>query len=132
MITGTGIDIVEVNRLRKALERRPRLLERLFSRAEMAYCSSSRMKFDRLAGRFAAKEAVAKAVGRPLSWLDVEILNDENGKPNATFGGKALALMRGTEVLVSISHGKGYAVAHALAVRGERRASETGEGRDVG
>lgn len=116
LVVGTGIDIVEIDRLRKALERRPRLSERLFTPAEMMSCSSSRMKFARLAGRFAAKEAIAKALGRPFSWHDVEIFNDSRGKPTATFGPKAWASIRGAEVIVSISHGKEYAVAHALAL----------------
>jgi holo-[acyl-carrier protein] synthase len=115
LIVGTGIDIVEIGRLRKALERWPRLYDRLFSPAEIASCPSLRTKFIRLAGRFAAKEAVAKAIGTPLSWRDVEITNDTRGKPMVTLGPRAAASTRGVEVLVSISHGRDYAVAHALA-----------------
>ena len=130
MIIGTGIDILEIGRLRKALERWPRLSERLFSPAELASCSSSRMKFARLAGRFAAKEAVAKALGEPLSWRDVEIANDSRGKPTASFSPGAPTSTHGVEVMVSISHGKEYAVAHALALRvsaGQESDNDCGE-----
>jgi holo-[acyl-carrier protein] synthase len=123
LVIGIGIDIVEIKRLRRALERWPRLYERLFTPEERALCSSSRMKFARLAGRFAAKEAIAKALGRPLSWRDVEIVRESKGKPVAVFYSKAKAATRGLEVLVSISHGKEYAVAQALALKKPHRAA---------
>jgi len=119
LIVGTGIDIVEIGRLRRALQRWPRLSGRLFTAAELEYCSPSPLKFARLAGRFAAKEAVAKALGHSLSWRDVEIVNDENGKPIVKVVSDGPAAGQDLQVIVSISHGREYAVAHALAMKKE-------------
>jgi holo-[acyl-carrier protein] synthase len=81
MIIGIGIDIIEVGRVRKALERTPRFADRVFTAAETAYSDGKASRFQHLAARFAAKEAFFKAIGRRVGWTDVETVNEESGRP---------------------------------------------------
>jgi holo-[acyl-carrier protein] synthase len=81
MIIGIGIDVIEVPRVRKAIERTPRLVDRVFTSAEQAYSEGKASKFQHLAARFAAKEAFFKAIGRRVGWTDVETVNEESGRP---------------------------------------------------
>ena len=119
----TGIDLIEVERFRSQRpEIRARFLDRVFTAAEQAYCKENDQH---LAGRFAAKEAVAKALGTgigEISWKEIEILNDEFGAPQLILHGKAAeqAERLGLSVWsVSITHLKEYAAAVAAAM-GER------------
>ena len=94
MIVGMGVDIVEVPRIRAAIERfGDRFLHRLFTAAEIRYCESKANKFERYAARFAAKEAALKAIGtglsRGISWQDVEVVREPSGRPTLSFRGKA-------------------------------------------
>jgi holo-[acyl-carrier protein] synthase len=105
-----GVDVVDVARLRRALERSPGLEDRLFTTSERAHCARSRDRVERLAGTLAAKEAVIKALrlGSLPAWgRRIEITRDRDGAPRATVGGRM--------VEVSISHDGGVAVAVALA-----------------
>ncbi len=113
MIIGTGVDIIEVRRLRKAIEKWGEdFLHRVFTRDELSNAKTRGSLYQHLAGRFAAKEAVFKALGdKRLNWKDVEILNDNDGKPHClVLSGKG----RKVSVHVSISHVKNYAVANAI------------------
>ncbi|WP_349409226.1 holo-ACP synthase [Pseudalkalibacillus sp. SCS-8] len=113
MITGIGIDIVEIERIRKTHERQPKFAQRVLTRLELDRFQSfkGRKSMEFLAGRFAAKEAYAKAVGtgigKHLSWQDIEIMSDENGKPtiHSQYDGV---------IHVSISHSNEYAVAQVI------------------
>ena len=116
MITGIGTDIIEVGRISRALARHKGFSTRVFTAAEREYCLSGGNPAQRFAGRFAAKEAVAKSLGSSLSWLDVEILADEFGKPVVNLLNGAAALVGGRRVMVSISHCRSYAVAYAIVV----------------
>lgn len=130
-ILGIGIDIVETERIRQSLAKfGERFLQRVFLPGEVAYCQS--MKFPELhfAARFAAKEAISKAfgtgIGKELGWRDLEICRRASGAPCVVLHGKGadLAQVRGaTEVLVSLSHCREYAVAQAVLVadQGNRR-----------
>lgn len=113
MIFGTGVDITEVRRLRQAVEKWGNsFLDRVFTKEELKNAQKHGSLYQHLAGRFAAKEAVFKALGDiELSWQDVEILNDKVGKPLCKIlnnRGKKV------DVLISISHVKNYAVANAI------------------
>ena len=113
MIIGTGVDITEVTRLRRAIERWGKeFLSRVFTPEELENAKTRGSLYQHLAGRFAAKEAVFKAAGdKTLSWKDVEISNDADGKPVCVFlNGKGKRL----DVQISISHVKTYAVASAI------------------
>src|SRR3990172_7761925 len=94
-VTGIGIDIIEVGRLERALRRRPALALRLFPPAERAYCGRMRRSAIHYAARFAAKEAVAKALGRPLRWQEVEIERSARGQPSVRFHGEAGRIAQG-------------------------------------
>ncbi len=115
---GIGADIVEIARMAKALARRPGLRERLFTAEECAYCEGHRSPAQHYAVRFAAKEAVAKALGRSFSWQEVEISRQDNGPPRALLHGKAKWAAAGGRVEISLSHSGDYAVACALFERG--------------
>ena len=116
MITGVGTDIIEVSRIKRALENRAEFADRMFTPAEKEYCLSGGIPVQRFAGKFAAKEAVAKSLGTSLSWQDVEILADANGKPEVRLLNGAAEIAAGRKVMVSISHCHKYAVAYAVAV----------------
>lgn len=116
MIIGTGIDITEVRRMRQAIEKwGDTFLERLFTKAELENAKSRGSLYQHLAGRFAAKEAVFKALGdMALSWKDVQIINDSQGKPHCSIlNGKGEKI----EVHISISHIKNYATAIAVITK---------------
>ena len=119
MITGIGTDIIEISRVRDLAARQPRLLARVLTEAERQHVENGgRMKWARAAGKFAAKEAVAKAFGRPLAWHDVEVLPDGGGKPSPVLHGSAAGAALGLRLHVSISHGREYAIAVAVLEEG--------------
>ena len=114
---GVGIDLLEIERLERALERRPRLAERLFTDGERAYASARARPGQHLAARFCAKEAVAKALGLGAwSFRDVEVVVGEQ-RPSVRLSGAAAerAAALGVEVAVSLTHGRGHAAAVAIA-----------------
>lgn len=123
MIKGVGIDIIEMSRINKAVENRENFVERFFTRGERDYFESKRKgKTQSIAGYFAAKEAISKALGTGLSgfkWKDIEILKSIEGVPQVALKGKAkvIATELGiSEIMISISHCKEYAVAQAIAI----------------
>ncbi len=116
MIIGTGVDITEVRRLRQAIDKwGDTFLERIFTAEELKNAKTRGSLYQHLAGRFAVKEAVFKALGdKGLNWKDVQVLNDEEGRPHCDIlNNKA----RGFEVHISISHVKNYAVANAIITK---------------
>lgn len=117
MIIGTGIDITEVSRLRRAVEKwGDEFLNRVFTKDELLNAKKRASMFHQhLAGRFAAKEAIFKAFGdQELSWKDVQILNDKDGKPYCKIlNGR----QKQVDVHISISHVKNYATASAIVTK---------------
>lgn len=116
MIIGTGVDITEVRRLRQAIEKwGEEFLNRVFTEEELENAKTRGSPYQHLAGRFAGKEAVFKALGDSnLNWKDVQILNDKEGKPSCVIlNGKA----KNIDVHISISHVKTYAVASAIITK---------------
>ena len=122
-VVGTGVDLVENERLRLLLEKwGSRFRDRVYLPAEQEYCETKASPWLYYAGRFAVKEAVSKAfgtgIGPSISWLDIEVVrNPETGAPSVRLGanGRELAKSRGvTRVLISLSHTHHFAVAHAL------------------
>ena len=130
MIDGIGIDIIELDRIAEAI-RRERFRLRVFTEAEREYCDGCDGP-ERYAGRFAAKEAVAKALGIVLSWRDVEILHTATGAPRVRLHGRAAEALGERNLLLSISHCRSYAVAEALVVKRshEERAGRASEWRE--
>ncbi len=123
MIIGTGIDVLEISRMRKALERHGSFfLNHVFTAAEQAEAPSGRASFAYYAGRWAAKEAVSKALGTGIgkfcSWLDINIRRDEAGRPLVELTGSGAETARGlgiTRMHISISHEGRLACASAIA-----------------
>lgn len=113
-ILGVGTDIVEVERIKDVFDRQPAFAQRVFTQAELDYCLGKESRYLHLAARFAAKEAVAKALGRSFSWQDVEIVSGAEGKPGVVLHGKAKGVARDAGVHISISHTKNYATAVAI------------------
>ncbi|MCI0413696.1 holo-ACP synthase [bacterium] len=119
MISGIGIDLIEVQRIREAIEKYgERFLKRIYTSVEIEYCSSMRNAALHYAGRFAAKEAAFKAMergwGGDISWTEIEVHNEPSGAPRIVFYGKALALVQQKNVLrahVTISHIEEHATA---------------------
>ena len=114
-IKGLGNDIIEIDRIKKAIDLHGEIfLKRLFTEKEIKYCQKHKNNQERFAGRFAAKEAIIKALKgggfeKKLSFLDIEILNEENGKPYVKF----LKDIPG-KILLTISHCKKMACAVAI------------------
>jgi holo-[acyl-carrier protein] synthase len=119
-MTGIGIDLLEIERLERALERRPRLAERLFTDAERAYAQTRARPAMHLAARFCAKEAVAKALNlRAWSWRDIEVVGGGDTPPEVRLVGTAAARAGelGATVAVSLTHTHGMAGAVAVLSR---------------
>lgn len=120
-----GTDIIEIDRIKELIEEaKERALDRLFTVSEQRYCDSKgNVKYQHYAARFAAKEAIFKAISNRLKdkfdiiWTDVEILNDENGRPKINFINKKVSDINSIEI--SLSHCKLYAVATVVAVWNE-------------
>jgi holo-[acyl-carrier protein] synthase len=118
VILGLGIDVLEVARMERDLKDKDGLADNLFTPSEIAYCRSKRYPAQHFAARFTAKEALFKALGTgqrgTMAFQQIEILNDDQGKPRVTLSGKVKEVSDnlGVErVHVSMSHTKEYAVA---------------------
>ena len=114
----TGVDMIEIARVGRAIERNgDRFLRRIFTPAELAHCGR---RLPSLAGRFALKEAVAKALGTGIgdfNWVDIEIINDDRGKPVLHLHNHALVLAQQLELTqwsVSLTHTDNHAVGFAV------------------
>ena len=121
-LIGSGIDVVEVSRIKSSLDEfGEKFLTRIFTEAERDYCQNQKMPELHLAARFAAKEAIAKAlgtgIGKEVGWLDMEIKRRTSGEPEVKLTGAAAAFAasRGVkQVMVSLTHAKRYAAANAV------------------
>lgn len=99
-------------------------LDRVFARRELDYCLSKRRKYEHLAGRFAAKEAVIKATGRKLPWNSIEIISEEDGRPSVQFSlDGEIAIPSEASLFVSITHQVEFAL--AIAIHEETQSSVT-------
>ncbi len=133
-ILGIGTDIVECPRIGKMIEQHGELfLRRIYTEREIRYCQARTHAIEHFAGRWAAKEAILKAIGtrrsRGISWTHIEVRNGSDGRPQVLVGGAARELARDrgiADILISISHCRTYATAYALAV-GRRDAGGTAE-----
>ena len=122
MKIGCGIDIIEINRIKEAIEKgETRFLNRVFTNAEIVYCEGKkRQKYQSYAARFAAKEATLKAVSKllndkyELEWKDIEILNTEEGKPNVKINYDFDNRIK--DIDVSLSHCETYATANVTVL----------------
>lgn len=121
MINGTGVDIIDIPRIKKMVDKDNPFIEKLFTETETRYCESKFRKEIHYAARFAAKEAFFKALGTGwrggMKWTDISIENDSLGKPGITLQGKTLEYFKEKNlerIHLSISHTKEYAVAFVI------------------
>ena len=123
-VIGLGTDIIECLRIAKMIEKHGELfLNRVYTQAEIAYCSSRKAASQSYAGRWAVKEAVLKAMGtgwsRGIRWKDIEVVTDLTGKPSVAIHGVAKEICEElgiAEVLISLSHCRSHATATAIAL----------------
>lgn len=122
MIKGIGVDIIEIDRIERAIKKsNTRFIKRVFTQAEETYCLSRPQPFRHFAVRFAAKEAVSKALGtgkNGFRWTDIEVCRDERGRPFIKLlgGGAARAEEKGvSDVAISLSFNRENAIASAVA-----------------
>lgn len=124
-VVAQGIDLVECRRIERAWRQHPeRFLARILTDRERAYCQRMKNPVPHVAGRFAAKEAVLKVLGTgwrgPISWTDIEITNDEAGRPHLTLSGPTADVARQKSIgriLISITHTDAFAAATAIGLR---------------
>ncbi len=123
-IVAHGIDLVDCPRIEAMVERHgKRFIQRVFTAAEQAYAEANKNGIEKLAGRFAAKEAVLKLMGTgwrgKIAWTDVEVINNSSGQPEVTLGGevKKIAGKLGIKhISISITHTANFAIASAVAL----------------
>ena len=134
-ILGIGTDIIECPRNGKMIEQHGELfLRRVYTEREIRYCQARKHAIEHFAGRWAAKEAILKALGtgwiQGIAWTDLEVRNATGGQPQVLVGGaaKEVALRKGIgDVLISISHCRTYATAYAIALGLPRPALASGK-----
>ena len=123
MIFGTGLDIIEIDRIKNSIEKySPKFEKRVFTSSEINYCESQGDPAKHFAARFAVKEAVSKCLGTgitgALGFQDMEIIHEDTGKPVLNMIGKGKELFQKLKlksIHISISHDSTYAIAHAIA-----------------
>ena len=133
-IVGIGTDIIECPRIGRMIEQHGELfLRRVYTEREIGYCQARKHAIEHFAGRWAAKEAILKAIGtgwaRGICWTDLEVRNLPSGAPQVLVrgGAKDAAMARGIgDIMISISHCRTYATAYALAL-GRKPGDEAAE-----
>lgn len=120
-ILGIGIDLVEVDRIRRLVNKYPKFIDRLFTKEEIDYCNSKKNRLVHFAGKFAAKEAVIKSMGvgnKSLKLRGIQVSVNKNSIPKINLQGIAFSFAKDKnieEILISITHTKEYAIAIAYA-----------------
>lgn len=122
MIIGLGVDLAEVPRIKAAIERRGQVfLRRIFTPKEIEYCERFKNKFERYAGRFAAKEAAMKALGtgwrHGIRWVDLEVVRERSGRPTISLAGEAAKIagqLGVRRISLSITHTEAEALAQVI------------------
>lgn len=127
-LASIGVDMLEIARMEKVLERRPSFAQRVFTQAERTYCDRTARPAQHYAARFAAREAVLKALGtgfsRGIGLADVSVVNNEAGRPEVVLSGRAAEVAKEQgilEVALSLSYTHDVAVASAVAMTDEVR-----------
>lgn len=122
MLYGIGNDIIEIERIQKSINKYgSKFLDKIFTNQEKEYCLKYNEAARHFSGRFAAKEAIVKALGcgfrNGVTWLDIEIVNDSLGKPLVSISSYLNQMFGDVKIMISISHCKEFATAFAVVVR---------------
>lgn len=134
-VVGIGTDIIECDRIANMIEKHDdTFINRVYTVGEIAYCSQRKAAVQHFAGRWAAKEAILKAMGtgwaKGIQWTDIEVINQMGGKPLVHLGGVAKTICddRGiSDMMISISHCKQYATAFATAIGPSPNGNDSGK-----
>lgn len=125
MVIGIGIDIIEIDRIKDSVEKYgDRFLNKIYTKKELEYCLSKKYKYQHLAARFAAKEAVYKALttgwNKDVGWQNIEISNEPNGMPIAYLHGKLKKFLSNDKNLkISMSHSRDYVTCMAIIYKND-------------
>ena len=116
MVRGIGVDIIEIDRIRRSIETTGTgFLAKVYTDGEIAYCDAKAHRYQHYAARFAAKEALSKALSTgwagEFRWKDVEVMNEPSGQPRFTVHGTLGERLKGTEIMLSMSHSESHVVA---------------------
>jgi holo-[acyl-carrier protein] synthase len=120
MIFGIGIDIIEIDRIKKSVQKFGDLfLNKIYTETELDYCLKKANKYQHLAARFAAKEAISKALAtgwsKEFRWKDIEIFNENSGMPNVKLFGNLQKFLEGNKSLkITMSHSENYVTCFAI------------------
>ena len=121
MIIGIGVDIIQLRRIKNAIERwQERFIFRVYTQKEIDYCRRQRMEFIHFAARFAAKEATMKALDRRVDWKSIEIINSKTGKPSIKLSDRAKKVaveQQAEKIFLSLSHDGAYAIAQVVTTK---------------
>jgi holo-[acyl-carrier protein] synthase len=125
MVIGIGIDIIEIDRIKESTENYgDRFLNKIYTQKELDYCLKKKYKYQHLAARFAAKEAVYKALAtgwnKEVSWQNIEISNEPNGMPIVTLKGNLKKFLnKGINLKISMSHSRDYVACMAIIYKSD-------------
>ena len=125
MVIGIGIDIIEIDRIKESAENYgDRFLNKIYTQKELDYCLNKKYKYQHLAARFAAKEAVYKALAtgwnKEVSWQNIEISNEPNGMPIVTLKGNLKKFLnKGINLKISMSHSRDYVACMAIIYKSD-------------
>lgn len=125
MVIGIGIDIIEIDRIKESAENYgDRFLNKIYTKKELNYCLKKKYKYQHLAARFAAKEAVYKALAtgwnKEVSWQNIEISNEPNGMPVVTLNGNLKKFLdKGKNLKISMSHSRDYVTCVAIIYKSD-------------
>ncbi len=125
MVIGIGIDIIEIDRIKESVDKfGERFLNKVYTKTELDYCLKKKYKYQHLAARFAAKEAVYKALAtgwnKDVSWQNIEISNEPNGMPVVALKGKLNKfLQKGKDLKISMSHSRDYVACMAIIYKSD-------------
>jgi len=123
MVLGIGIDIIEIERIKESIEKLgERFLNKIYTKKELDYCSSKANKYQHYAARFAAKEAIYKAISshyrKGIGWHEVEIYNEPNGMPSVKLYGNLKTFLGGDmDLKITMSHSDNYVTCFAILFR---------------
>lgn len=125
MVRGIGVDIIEIDRIQRSVETiGEHFIQKVYTPAEIKYCDAKANRFQHYAARFAAKEALSKALSTgwagEFRWKDVEITNEPSGQPHITLHGDLRSHLAGASVMLSMSHSESHVVAMVLIEDGRQ------------